>query len=273
MKSDEPRAKEHLGRLAGTAHIKPEHVAIPTDAGKWLSQPELSGLAWPQFKKATGHLGEVVAGVDRPFGALHEESNSHGLGSGVVVLHRHAEVDRILHDRPEIIDLKRRRLGVQDQLRFCRVPNVRIETVEERPVAADTSHKPRSQHSAIGGWNLDAWLTVRVVPRVVAKLEAREWDGKLNNPPVAIQLRSDHRITFPFEVGPPLLRPMPIRVRVDGVDIPTEEAELEALGQIGRRTKLHLQFVIPENPVERMHEHIRKTSAGLEPRVHRKDWR
>ena len=267
MEADEPCAEECLGRLARAAHVEPEHVAVAAHARKRLPQPQLLELARPQLHETVGDLGALIARIDRAFGALHEEADPHRLRPGVVVLHGELQVDRVLHHGAELVDLERRRLGVEDDLRLRRVPHVRIEAVEEGAVAADAADEPGPQHRAVGGRGGDR----RLAGGVVAVHERREGDRELDRPLLAVELRADHGVALPLEVGACLLRPIPVGKGVDRVDVPAEEAEPEALGEVVVGPQLKFQLVVPEDAIERMVEHVGEPAAGLEPGVHRVD--
>ena len=163
MKPREPGAEQRLRRLAGAADVKPEHVAVAARAWKRLAEPQLLELTGPQFDQAAGDLGAVVARIDRPLGALHEKAHPHRLGAGVVILHREPHVDRVFHDGAELVDLERRGLGVEDQLGLRRVPDVRIEAVEEVAIAPHAADEPGAEHGAVGRRRGDRRLARGVV--------------------------------------------------------------------------------------------------------------
>ncbi|OPZ23812.1 MAG: hypothetical protein BWZ02_03083 [Lentisphaerae bacterium ADurb.BinA184] len=273
VETDQAGAEQDLGRLAGAAHVEPQHVAVAADAGEGLLEAKLAPLAGPQLDEAVVQLGGGIAGVDQPLGALDKEAQPHGLGPGVVVLDRHLDVNHVVHDRAEFIDLEGGGAGVEDQLRLGRVPHVVVEGVEERAVAADAAHKPGSEDRSVRGRHGHQRRPAVLLAEVVAVQEGGERDGVLDDPAAGVGLGAHDGIGFPLHALAALRAPVPVAVGADGVDVPAEQPELEAAGDVGVGADFQFEVVVPEHAVLGVGEHVGEAAARLEPRVLRIDGR
>jgi hypothetical protein len=91
-----------------------------------------------------------------------------------VILNRHLNVNLAVRDRPQIVELKGRRLRVEDQFGLRCIPSMTIESAE---FIADTAGKPDPVGRAIAGWQRDQRLALFIFCIVIAVAKRLQRDG------------------------------------------------------------------------------------------------